>query len=249
MKDLGWLKHELIAHRGLHSSDQAIPENSISSFQYALDKGYAIELDVNLLKDGTVVVFHDYELMRAFHDPRRIDELTYEELNRLYLFDSKEKVPTLEEVLELINGQKPVLIELKPHGNVDELCHETMKVLNHYVGKYAIFSFHPKVVHILKKDYPHVIRGQISEYFNGQKTMGKIRKYLMKSLFFNRFTKPDFISYGIKDLPNKYVDKYRNKGLTIISYAARSQEEFDFVKAHYHNVVFEYFEPKEKALD
>jgi len=65
----------------------------------------------------------------------------------------------------------------------------------------------------------------------------------MKSMFFNRFTKPDFISYGINDLPNKYLDKYKKKGLTIISYAAQSQEAYDRVKSFYDNVVFEYFEP------
>ena len=66
----------------------------------------------------------------------------------------------------------------------------------------------------------------------------------MRSMFFNRFTKPDFISYGIHDMPNKYIDKAMKKGITIISYAARTQAQFDFVKSRYHNTVFEFFEPK-----
>ena len=95
-----------------------------------------------------------------------------------------------------------------------------------------------------KKNHPEVIRGQISEYFKDDQKMSKISKYLMKSLFFNRFTKPDFVSYGIYDIPNKYLDKLMKKGLTVISYAARSQKDLDFVKSHYHNSVFEFFEPK-----
>jgi hypothetical protein len=78
--------------------------------------------------------------------------------------------------------------------------------------------------------------------------MSKFAKFLMKRMSFNILTKPDFISYGIYDMPNKYLDKLKKKGITIISYAARSQNDFDFVKTHYHNVVFEYFDPKKKVL-
>lgn len=244
MKDLTWLKHAYIAHRGLYKKDQSIPENSLASFKFALDKGYAIELDVNLLKDNAIVCFHDDTLKRLLNDPRKTDEVTITEIKSLNLCKTKEKVPTLNEALDLVRGQQPLLIELKPHGNVKALTHETMKILKNYQGLYAVFSFHPMVPYILKKHYPYVIRGQISEYFKEHKTMGKLQKYLMKTMVFNRFTKPDFISYGINDLPNKYLDRLKKKGLTIISYAARSQEAFDHVKSYYDNVVFEYFEPK-----
>jgi len=244
MKDLTWLKDECIAHRGLHTKDQRIPENSLLAFKRALEKGYAIELDVNLTKDSVVVAFHDYSLKRICGDDRNIDEITYHELKDLTLFHTKETVSTLKEVIECVHGKVPLLIELKPHGHVKNLCRETMNILNNYMGRYALFSFNPKVCYTLKKDYPHVIRGQISEYFKDNKQMNKLSRYLMKSMFFNRFTKPDFISYGINDLPNKYLDKYKKKGLTIISYAAKNQDEYDRVKSFYDNVVFEYFEPK-----
>lgn len=244
MKDLTWLKTELIAHRGLYTTDQVVPENSLLAFKRALEKDYAIECDINMLKDGTVVVFHDYDLNRVLNDPRHIDDLDYLEIKKMKLFGTNETIPTLNQLLNLVKGRKPILIELKPHGNVKELCHKTMDILKSYNGQYALFSFHPKVVSVLKKHYPHVIRGQIAEYFTQQKEMSKLQKYLMKTMFFNRFTKPDFISYGIHDLPNKYVDKYKRKGLTIISYQARSQKAFDHVKSYYDNVVFEHFEPK-----
>jgi glycerophosphoryl diester phosphodiesterase len=244
MKNLSWLKTEYIAHRGLHHKDQSIPENSMESFKLALAHDYAIELDVNLTKDEVPVVFHDHSLKRMTEIDCLITELTLGEVKELNLAQTTEKIPTLVEVLNYVDGKKPLLIELKPHQNVDILCYQVMEILKDYKGEYAIFSFHPTVVSILKKFYPEVIRGQISEYFKQNKHMNWFQKYLMKSMFFNRFSHPDFISYGISDLPNKYLNRQKKRGVVIISYAARSQEDFDKVKSYYDNVVFEYFEPK-----
>ncbi|PKK97142.1 MAG: glycerophosphodiester phosphodiesterase [Tenericutes bacterium HGW-Tenericutes-3] len=244
MKNLDWLKNNLIAHRGLHTKDQSVPENSVASYKAALQKGYSIELDLNVLKDGTVLAFHDHNFKRLCNDPRELKDVTYEECKDFTLLNTTEKIPRFDQVLKLVDGKVPLLIELKPQGDVIFLCQSFMKMISSYQGKWAVFSFHPKVVSWFKKNHPEVIRGQISEYFKDDKKMNSFAKYLMKSLFFNRFTKPDFVSYGIYDMPNKYLDKQMKKGLTIISYAARSQEDFDFVKSHYHNTVFEFFEPK-----
>ncbi len=244
MKNLNWIQNNLIAHRGLHSIDLSVPENSIASYTKALEKGYSIELDINVLKDGTVLAFHDHHFKRMCNDDRELRDVTYEECKNLKLLKTEEKIPKFDQVLKIINGKVPLLIELKPHGDVIFLCESFMKTIQDYQGAWAIFSFHPKVVSWFKKYHPEIIRGQISEYFKDDKKMNFIAKYLMKSLFFNRFTKPDFVSYGIYDMPNKYLDKLMKKGLTVISYAARSQKEYDFVKSHYHNTVFEFFEPK-----
>lgn len=247
MKDLTWLKESYIAHRGYHTKDGVIPENSMLAYEKAIEKNYAIELDVNVLKDGTVVAFHDYHLKRLCNDERLLSELTKDDLPGLKLQKSNQHIATLEEVLRFVSNRVPLLIELKPHGNVLLLLESTMKILKNYHGKYAIFSFHPRVVYWLKKHYPHIIRGQIAESFQDDQKMNKLVKSMMKNMIFNALTKPDFVSYGIRDLPNKKLDRLKQKGITIISYAARSQEEFDFVKSHYHNVVFEFFEPKRKG--
>lgn len=247
MKNLTWLKESYIAHRGLHSKDGSIPENSLLAYEKAIEKGYAIELDINVLKDGTVVAFHDYNLKRLCHDDRLLSDLTRDDLNNLRLLDSDQKIATLEEVLTFVANRVPLLIELKPHGNVVLLLQSTMKILERYSGSYAIFSFHPRVVYWLKRHFPHVIRGQIAESFQDDKRMNRLFKSMMKNMVFNVLTKPDFISYGIRDLPNKKLDRMKQKGRTIISYAAKNQKEFDFVKKYYHNVVFEYFEPKRKG--
>jgi len=90
-----------------------------------------------------------------------------------------------------------------------------------------------------------MIRGQISAYFKSEK-INWINKFLLKHMIFNRWNQPDFISYGINDLPNKILDKYYKKGYVIISYAAQTQAQFDHVKKYYDNVVFEFFKPKIK---
>jgi glycerophosphoryl diester phosphodiesterase len=244
MKDLNWLKTNNIAHRGLHSKDKKVPENSLLAFEKAMEKGYSIELDLNVLKDGTVVSFHDVNLKRLCNDPRILSDLNKEDIQDLKLLNTNEHIATLEDVLKLVNQKVPLLIELKPHGNVIFLCESFMQVMKDYQGVYAIFSFHPKVVQWFKNNYPEVIRGQIAEFFKNNNQMSKLSKYLMKSMFFNRFTKPDFVSYGIYDMPNKYLDRLMKKGMTVISYAAKTQEELDFVRSRYHNSVFEYFEPK-----
>ncbi len=246
-KDLTWLKEALIAHRGLHTEDGTIPENSLLAFQQALQMGYAIELDVNVLKDGTVVSFHDIHLKRLCGDDRMLSELTFSDIKSLKLLSSDERIPTLDDVLNMVDGRVPLLIELKPHGDVVKLCAHVMKSLQHYQGTYAIFSFHPRVVYWFKRHHPHVIRGQIAESFKSNPKMHPIAKWMMKHMIFNRFTQPDFISYGIHDLPNPILDRYKKKNMIIISYAARSQSEFDHVKSSYDNVVFEFFIPKQKG--
>lgn len=243
MKNLEWLKKDDIAHRGLYTKDQKIPENSLLAFKLAIEHGYSIEFDVNVLKDGTVLSFHDGTLKRICGIDQRLSDLTYDDIKDLRLFRTNEKIPTIDDVLNLVKGKVPLLIELKPNGNVTLLCESLMKSLIHYQGQYAIFSFHPKVVYWFKKHHPQVIRGQIAEFFKDQK-MHPLMRYLLKSMFFNRFTKPDFVSYGIYDMPNKYLDRLLRKNMTIISYAAKSQKELNFVRKYYHNVVFEFFTPK-----
>lgn len=247
MKDLTWLKNDYIAHRGLYKENGSIPENSMKAFEAALSHGFSIECDVNVTKDGEVVVFHDINLKRLTGLNKNLSQVTYDALKDLTLLISDQKIPTLKELLSLVKGQVPLLIELKPLGNIKMLCEKVMDNLKDYQGKYAIFSFHPAAVLWFKKHHPEVIRGQISAFFDDHEHMKKPMKILMKRLFFNRFTKPDFVSYYIHNLPNKYVDKQKKKGITVISYAAKSQKEFDFVKSLYDNVVFEYFIPKENA--
>ena len=102
------------AHRGLHTKDQSIPENSLRAFGLAVENGYGMELDVQLSKDGQVVVFHDDTLNRICGVDKRVDEMTYEELKKLSLAGSiNDHIPLFSEVLAMVNGDTPLIVELK----------------------------------------------------------------------------------------------------------------------------------------
>ena len=246
MKNLEWIKDGFIAHRGFHSLDKSIPENSLLAFKKAIDYGYAIELDIHVLKDGNVVVFHDDNLNRMCKKDLQLKDVTYDQIKNLNLLNTNEKIPLLSDVLNLVAGKVPLLIEFKPKGDYIRLSEEAMIILKGYIGEYAIQSFNPKIVHWFKKNYPDITRGQLAEYFTDDETISKLTKFILKRMLLNPLTKPDFINYGLKDIPNKYVKRAYGKGLVILGYTARNKLEFDMVKKYYHNAVFEFFRPDEK---
>ena len=130
----------LYAHRGLHDNHSEAPENSMAAFRLAVEKGYGIELDVQLTKDMVPVVLHDYNLKRACNVDFKVSEHNYEELDQFGLFGSKEKIPTLREVLELVDGKVPLIIELKIPWKAERLCEAVSGLLKNYHGTYCIQS-------------------------------------------------------------------------------------------------------------
>ena len=161
MKDLTWIKERLIAHRGLHSLDKTVPENSMKAFALAIEHNYGIEMDINVMGDGTVIVFHDVTLSRLIGKEKNLKDLSYEDIKNETLLNTDEHVPTLKSVLDFVNGRVPLLIELKPLGNNKLLCEKFMETIKDYHGVYAIHSFSPYVVNWFRKHHPEVIRGQI----------------------------------------------------------------------------------------
>ncbi|MBE6856983.1 MAG: hypothetical protein E7500_06095 [Ruminococcus sp.] len=158
-------KEKLIfAHRGLFD-DEMIPENSLSAFQRAIDAGLGIELDVRLTKDGVPVVFHDKTLRRMCSDTRKISKITYDELKKLRLKGSDEGIPTLEQTLELIGGQVPLLVETKlPKRRTlsRRLERRIIPLLRDYKGDFSLQSFNKGSVRFLKRHMPQVKCGILS---------------------------------------------------------------------------------------
>ena len=151
-----FLKKELIAHRGLHN--KSIPENSIPAFKEAIKKNYIIELDVHALKDGNVVVFHDDNLKRLTGFDKKIKDTTYDEIRNLRLNNTNNHIPLFKDVLKLVDGRVPLLIELKYDNKVGFLEDKLINILNDYKGLYAFQSFSPFSLMYLKK-YSNVPRG------------------------------------------------------------------------------------------
>jgi len=188
----GW-KRTLFAHRGLHGGD--IAENSQEAFQAACACGYGIELDVQLSRDGKVVVFHDDTLLRMTGDKRRVDQVDYSELKTLSL-EGKGGIPTFDEVLHLVNGRVPLLVEIKNGKRNEELCRKTLDCLRAYKGDYVVESFNPLIIAWMRKNAPEIIRGQLVGPRKSYKgTVGVFAGIALAGLLLNFKAKPDFIAY------------------------------------------------------
>lgn len=143
--NINFLKENLIAHRGMHNMKKGIPENSIKAFEESIKNNYIIELDLHILKDKSVVVFHDDNLKRMTGVDKQLADTTYEEIKNLKLQDTNNYIPLFEDVLKVISGKVPIVIELKYDTKVGLLESETMNILKNYKGKYVIKSF----IHLL----------------------------------------------------------------------------------------------------
>lgn len=240
MKDTKWIVNGLFAHRGLHND--TYPENTLGAFKHAVDKNYDIECDIQLTLDEKIVVFHDKNLKRLCNVDRILEECTYEELQQCRIKNTNETIPLLSELFNMLPDTTKLLIEFKPSKRHEKLVAMFLDYMKDIPNTYAIHSFDPRVVFDFKVQAPEVIRGVISENFKFKQygIQGKIAGHLL----LNRKVKPDFINYGIKDLPRRKLDRLRKKGMIIISYTARSQSDLDFVRSKYDNAVFEHFEAK-----
>ncbi len=234
-----WLVENYIAHRGFH--DQDAPENSLLAFENAIKKGYAIELDVHLISDGEIVVIHDDTLKRMTSKDGYVKNLKSEDLKDYKLLGTEQYIPTLNQVLELVNGQVPILIEIKNNGKVGELESKLHQILQAYNGEYAVQSFNPYSLQWFNLNAPEVLRGQLSGYLRGTK-LGFFKKFALKRMLLNKsVSKPHFISYEAEALPNAYVKRYKN--LPLLCWTVRSQEQYNKVIKHCDNIIFEGFEP------
>lgn len=200
-RDFTPFKGRHYAHRGLHGDKNIIPENSMPAFELAIENNYGIEFDIQLTKDNIPVVFHDDTLERVCGIRRNINSYDYEELKDFTLYDSKEKIPHLEEVLDLINGQVPLIVELKGESSDTSIASAVAPYLDKYNGIYCVESFNPYLLLWFKRNRPNVIRGQLNTKLTGKERPFKIkvRDFILENLLLNFITKPDFIAYNHLD--------------------------------------------------
>lgn len=176
-------------HRGHHSEDQSVLENSVQAFELAIKQGYGIELDVRLSKDDTVVVYHDDNLERLHHRDIKVSNLNSEELKEF-------NIMTLQEVLELVAGRVDLVVELKSGSQNKLLASKVYEILSDYEGSYSIESFDPRIVFWFRKNASDVMRGQlimpIKQYDN------LLLGFLINSMVFHWLTRPHFIALNVK---------------------------------------------------
>lgn len=196
------------AHRGLHGD--GVPENSLEAFELACKSGYGIELDVQLSRDGEVMVFHDYTLIRMTGVDKKLCELDAAELKKLRLNGSDQTIPTFEEVLALVDGRVPLLVELKGESTDVSLCAPVTAILKKYEGDYCIESFNPMLVREMKKQLPGVYAGQLYTNVVRDKKKRSALNIILTCMALNCLARPDFVAYNQldrKSLPVKLTTK------------------------------------------
>lgn len=237
----------LYAHRGLHDNASDAPENSMRAFEKAVEHGFGIELDVQLTKDGIPVVFHDFGLKRVCGVDRKVCDLTFEELQELKLCGSGEKIPAFAQVLKLVDGKVPLIIEYKIAALDTAVCERCDALLADYRGVYCIESFNPLGVLWYKKHRSEIFRGILSDNYlkDGAKDFPAIFYQLLHNMMFNFIAKPDFIAYNSR----YYKDWSRSLCRALyrapaVAWTIKSQEELRAREKDYDLFIFDSFLPE-----
>ena len=231
------------AHRGLHGDGRA--ENSMSAFRAAIEAGFGIELDVHLSSDGVLVVFHDDTLDRVCGVSGRVDAFTAEELSKISLSGTEDTVPTFREVLDLVDGRVPILIEIKEDAGKSAVSSATAEMMKGYKGKYLVQSFNPLSLRNYSITEPLALRGILSHKYYRYEQYRKPLYFLLQCLLLNRLCRPSFVSYDFRDAKNpSFVICRTLFRATTFAWTVRSPEEQALAeKSGFDTIIFEDFIP------
>lgn len=233
MKDTETLYNSIIVHRGIYDNEKTF-ENSIPAFKQAVEHGFNIELDIHLLKDNTIVVFHDDTLKRMLSINKQINTYTYDELTKIFLNNAKYKIPTLQEVLKLIDGKVLLDIEIKNDYNYKQTCIELVKILDQYKGKFIIKSFYPRYINWFYKNKPNYTRGILIN----DRIYKKYKNIIIP--FIKTYCNPNF--YAVKDtiIKENKIQKLRKKNIPVLVWTIKDTKIIDEIKEYTDGIIFDF---------
>ena len=237
-------KNTKYAHRGLHGDGAC--ENSLSAFRRAAEAGFGIELDVRLAGDGRLVVFHDDSLIRVCGIDKKVNELSTEELRSVKLGETEDCVPTFLEVLELIGGRVPLLIEIKMEPGEDAVAEELLREIEGYNGDFIIESFNPRALRIIREARPDILRGFLSmEYSKTERFGGKAVYRALEYLLLDFLYRPNFIAYDKSGRDKPYLKLIRKLfRVPMLAWTVKSAEEEKECSGVFDSVIFEGYMPE-----
>lgn len=233
------------AHRGLHDKHRA--ENSMSAFAAAKELGFGIELDVRLSKDGELVVFHDDNLSRVVGKEGKVIDFTADELAAMSLSGTSDGIPTLRQVLDLIDGAVPLLIEIKMANGESGIAEKFIEVIEGYKGDFIVESFNPFALRTVKAARPDILRGILSmEYMKEEKHKGSLLYRMLQNLQLNFLMRPDFVAYDKRGYAVRGLRTIRrNFGTPLFAWTIKSAEEEAAAISHgFDTVIFEGYIPE-----
>ncbi len=236
MSKLAWLTERPVAHRGYHDMNKEVWENTLSAFSRAIEAGFAIECDLHYASDGVPVVFHDDDLQRVCNLPGEVRDRTSAELGLLSIGGTKDKIPTLKQLLQLCDGKVPLVLELKGREGDDEgFAEAVLEVLEGYKGHVALMSFDHWLLKDLKalgSPYPVGLTAE----GNKPETFFQHDEAMQLGL--------DFISYFFGHLPNPFITAQRQRGIPVITWTVRDEAARKHTFANADQMTFEGFDPR-----
>ena len=243
-KEMNDFKTKMYAHRGLHNAERA--ENSMSAFKAAVESGYGIELDIRLSKDGELVVFHDDTLDRVCGREGRVIDFTADELATFMLSGTGDGIPRLCDVLSMVDGRVPLLVEIKEDAGNSAVSEAACKMLAEYKGPFIVESFNPLSLKTVKKNMPLVTRGILSHRYYEYEQYKKPLYFLIQSLLLNFLCRPAFIAYDhrhAKAFGLRFV-RFVFKVPTLAWTVRSANEEAEARKNGFDGIIFENYIPE-----
>lgn len=252
--DFSWLTRRPIAHRGLHDASRGIIENTLGAARAAVERGFSIECDVLLSADEVVVVFHDDTLERLTTAEGRVADRTHADLAGLTLRGTDETIPDLARLLAVIDGRVGLVIELKSTFGPEvetRLAERVAATLEGYSGPVVTKSFDPRLVVAARRAMPHLAHGIVAErardpqWYGG---IGIVRRLALTHLLHAPWTRPDFVSYSIGDLPapGPWIARHLF-GRPVITWTVRTPDHVKKAARFADQIVFEGFDPDASA--
>ncbi len=234
---VAFLKAQPFAHRGLHGGD--IVENSRAAFRAAVSKGLGIELDVRQAGGKEAFVFHDAQLDRLTDATGPFGNKLAKDIEGIRLKGTDETIPKLVEILELVAGRVPILIEVKAdRPSVNGVCIGVRRALEGYLGPIAIMSFNPEVGRWFHRHAKRYVRGLVVTEKEEAKLWGKVKAWALRYISLWR-AKPDFLAYDIRCLPSAFAASERARGLPVLTWTVRTADQEKLALAHADEIIFE----------
>lgn len=236
MKNIDWLTARPLAHRGLHDGNKKVWENTLHAFELAVAANFAIECDVHLTQDNQVIVFHDSDLKRLVGVEGSVHAHTADQITALHIGGTSQQVPLLSDMLNLVAGRVPLVIELKGVvGDDDGLLQALAYSLLGYHGHVAVMSFDHHLIREVKKYLPNIPCGLTAE---GNRDIDMEAHFSMLAYDL------DFVSYNVHHLDNRFLHFVRQKlGLPVITWTVRTADELALTKAGADQATFELMNP------
>lgn len=241
-----WLTDTYVAHRGLFDNEGGVPENSLPAFMQAAEGGFTIETDVQMSKDGVLVVFHDDNLKRMTGADVNLIDLTFDELRKLRLLNTDCQIPTFAEFLQAANGAN-LLVEIKTHEHIGEMEQKIYEALQNYEGHYCVQSFNPFIIRWFRKNAPEVVRGTLSCSFE-MAPWSRHKKHLLADLKLCRWNGSQFISYDAETIENNKAVKRFGKKIPILCWTIKSQRQYEALRHCFDNMIFDGFIPERQDV-